>query len=215
MFYSQEGQDEYLEKFIFKGFKNGFFMDIGAHDGVSINNTLYFEKNNNWTGMNIEANEVVFQQLVKNRPKCTNLNVAVCNNDGTAEFIVNTGYTEMISGLKNYYDPRHFSRLKRENNQTGAISEIKKVATYKVSTICQNYGIKHIDYLSIDVEGAEFDIIKSIDFENVFIDVIDFENNFDDVSRPIIKYLEEKGFIVCHITTDIFMINSKSKFLLL
>ena len=44
MFYSQDGQDQYLEKNIFKNFKNGFFVDVGAHDGVSINNTLYFEK---------------------------------------------------------------------------------------------------------------------------------------------------------------------------
>ena len=39
MFYSQHKQDEYLEKNIFKGYKNGFFIDIGAHDGKSINNT--------------------------------------------------------------------------------------------------------------------------------------------------------------------------------
>lgn len=43
-FYSQDSQDMYLEKTIFKGYKNGFFVDVGAHDGVSINNTLHFEK---------------------------------------------------------------------------------------------------------------------------------------------------------------------------
>jgi hypothetical protein len=54
MFYSQDNQDAYLENNIFKGYKNGFYVDVGAHDGVSFNNTLYFEKNNNWTGINIE-----------------------------------------------------------------------------------------------------------------------------------------------------------------
>ena len=44
MFYSQDKQDKYLETNIFKGYKNGFFIDIGAHDGKSINNTLYFEE---------------------------------------------------------------------------------------------------------------------------------------------------------------------------
>ena len=41
MFNSQDKQDEILEKYVFKGHKNGFFMDVGAHDGISINNTLY------------------------------------------------------------------------------------------------------------------------------------------------------------------------------
>lgn len=44
MYYSQYQQDEYLENNIFKEYKYGFFMDIGAHDGISFNNTLYFEK---------------------------------------------------------------------------------------------------------------------------------------------------------------------------
>ena len=47
MFNSQDNQDKYLEDTIFKGYQNGIFMDIGAHDGISINNTLYFEKYNN------------------------------------------------------------------------------------------------------------------------------------------------------------------------
>jgi len=44
-FYSQYCQDRSLENCIFKSFKNGVFMDVGAHDGVDLNNTLFFEKN--------------------------------------------------------------------------------------------------------------------------------------------------------------------------
>ena len=44
MYNSQDYQDKYLEENIFKGYKNGVFIDVGAHDGISINNTLYFEK---------------------------------------------------------------------------------------------------------------------------------------------------------------------------
>ena len=46
-YFSQFNQDRSLENCIFKGFKNGVFMDIGAHDGIDHNNTLYFEVNNN------------------------------------------------------------------------------------------------------------------------------------------------------------------------
>ena len=63
MFNSQFDQDKYLETFVFKGYKNGFYVDVGAHDGVSINNTLYFEKYNNWTGINIEPIKIIFDRL--------------------------------------------------------------------------------------------------------------------------------------------------------
>ena len=59
------------------GFKNGFFVDVGAHDGISINNTLYFERNNGWKGINIEPIKKVFDNLVINRPNCINLNTWV------------------------------------------------------------------------------------------------------------------------------------------
>ena len=129
MFYSQDGQDKYLETNIFKGYKNGFYVDVGAHDGISINNTLYFEKNNNWTGINIEPIKKVFEKLVINRPNNINLNCAVCNNDGETDFLCNIGYTEMISGIKDNFDKRHFDRLQRENQQMGSTTEVIKVKT--------------------------------------------------------------------------------------
>lgn len=119
MYYSQDNQDKFLEENVFKGYKNGVFVDVGAHDGVSLNNTLYFEKNHNWSGINIEPIKTVYDKLIDNRPKCNNLNVAVCNNDGTTEFICNTGYTEMISGIKNTFDNRHYRRLYIENQKMG------------------------------------------------------------------------------------------------
>ena len=164
MFYSQDNQDRVLETHIFKGFKNGVFVDIGAHDGLSINNTIYFEKNNGWTGINVEPIKSVFDKLVINRPNSINLNCAVCNNDGETDFICNAGYTEMISGIKDNFDPRHMQRLQRENQQYGSTTEIIKVKTKKLETICRENNISHINYLSIDVEGAEFEVIKSINF---------------------------------------------------
>ena len=212
MFNSQDNQDGYLEENIFKGHKNGFYVDVGAHDGVIINNTLYFEKHNNWTGINIEPIKQIFDKLVSNRPNNINLNCAVCNNDGETEFICNTGYTEMISGIKDTFDTRHWQRLQNENKQMGSTTEIIKVNTKRLETILDEYHISHINYLSIDVEGAEFEVIKSINFDKVFIDVIDFENNYDDTSIPIVKYLENKNFVVVHKALDIFMINKKSIF---
>ena len=82
----------------------------------------------------------------------------------------------------------------------------------ELETIFDENNVSNINYLSIDVEGAEFEVIKSINFDKVFIDVIGFENNYDDVSVPIVKYLENKGFITIHSSLDIFMINKISIF---
>jgi FkbM family methyltransferase len=212
MFYSQDKQDEYLEKNVFKGYKNGVFMDIGAHNGITFNNTLYFEKNNNWKGVNVEPIKKVYDELMINRPNSININCAVCNKDGRTEFIYNKGYTEMISGIKHTYDDRHLNRLEIEKSFNGGSTEIIEVETKKIETICDNYKISHINYLSIDVEGAEFEVIKSINFNKVFIDVIGFENNYNDTSIPIIKYLEQKNYTVIHKSLDIFMIHKDSIF---
>ena len=84
-FFSQYNQDRTLENCIFRGHKNGIFMDVGAHDGVDLNNTLYFETTHNWSGINIEPLKIVYDRLVTNRPKCININCAVSDINGTSE----------------------------------------------------------------------------------------------------------------------------------
>ena len=212
MFNSQCNQDKFLETNIFKGYKNGFYVDVGAHDGIIINNTLYFEKNNNWTGINIEPIKKVFDNLVINRLTSININCAVCNSDGETDFVCNRGYTEMLSGIKDTFDNRHIRRLEHENKYHGSTTDIIKVKTKKLETIFDENNVTHVNYLSIDVEGAEFEVIKSINFDKVFIDVIGFENNYDDTSVPIVEYLQNKGFIVINKSLDIFMINKMSIF---
>ena len=147
MYYSQCKQDEMMERMVFKGYKSGIYMDIGAHDGVTYNNTLYFAKHNGWTVINVEPLKSVYDKLVISRPNDINLNYAVANTDGTAEFMANTGYTEMISGLVSTYDSRHDTRLKNENNVMGSKTDIITVNTKRVETICDEYNITHINYL--------------------------------------------------------------------
>lgn len=212
---SQDGQDKFLVDNFFHGYKDGFFVDVGAHDGKTINNTVYFENVLNWKGINIEPNINVYKSLILNRPKCINLNCAVSNKDGVSEFILNTGYTEMISGLKENYHPLHYRRLENEIKTKGGESSVMNVVTKKLATIFETYNIDHVNYLSIDVEGAEFEVIKSIDFDKVFIDIIGFENNYNDSTMPIINYLIQKDYLLiesCANQLDIFMIHKDSQF---
>lgn len=212
MYYSQSGQDKYLNEKIFKGFKNGFFVDIGANDGCTINNTLFFEKHLNWTGINVEPLQVAFDKLVVNRPDCINLQYAICNENGFANFVCNDGYTEMLSGLEKSYDKRHHERREAENQIYKSKTKIIEVKTKRLEDVFEENNVKHIHFISIDVEGGEFEVIKSINFDKVFIDVIVFENNYSDISLPIIQYLKEKNYAVKTLDCDIIMINRLSEF---
>jgi FkbM family methyltransferase len=212
-YHSQSGQDKFLEEIIFKGFKNGFYMDIGAHDGISINNTLYFNRVHGWKGVNVEPIKSVFDNLVINRPDDINLNCAISDTEGLQEFLCNTGYTEMLSGLKNMYDQRHFQRLIKENISNGGKTNTIMVDAKRIESVCDKHTIHHIHYLSIDVEGAELSVIKSINFDKVFIDVIQFENNYNDhTCDEIISYLSNKNYTLIKRSTDVFMIHNNSEF---
>jgi hypothetical protein len=87
------------------------------------------------------------------------------------------------------------------------------VNVYKLQNILDMFDIRKINYLSIDVEGAEFEVIKSINFDKVSIDVICFENNYSDNSIDIVNYLNERNFIIFYFNLDIFMINKNSQFI--
>jgi len=214
MFYSQCGQDIFLEKNVFNGFTGGVFVDVGAHDGKTFNNTLFFEESRGWTGLNVEPIPDVFSRLQLNRPKCMNVNCAIGNsNNVLKDFMINTGHTEMLSGLVETYDQRHLNRINEEKKQHSGNSSIIKVKMRTLESLLEENKITHVNLLSIDVEGAEFDVIHSINFNKVFIDVICFENNYEDQSYPIIDYLEGKGYYIFELHQDIFMIHQKSKFL--
>jgi FkbM family methyltransferase len=211
-YYSQYGQDEYVHKQFFHDLCDGTFVDVGAHDGVTINNTLFFEETLGWKGINIEPIPAVFESLKVNRPNCINLNCAISNEDSEQPFLLAIGYAEMLSGLVNTYDPRHYQRLEIENHIHSGQKEIIQVKTRKLETILDEHSIKRIHYLTIDTEGAEFEVLKSINFDKVFIDLIQFEDNYSDIGAQIVEYLKTKRYKVVKGGGDIFMIHEDSPY---
>jgi FkbM family methyltransferase len=213
MYYSQERQDEYLDKNIFKGYCKGVYVDVGAHDGRDLSNSLFFEESRQWSGILVEPKTDVFDKLKINRPNNRLFNCAVDSNVGWGMFINNTGYTEQISGLQKYMHHNHYSRLKNEIETFGGQSDLIKVRTMPLSILFDITGTKHVHYLSVDVEGAEMAVMKSIDFDAVHIDVIDFENNYWDTTLPVINYLKTHRYRVLNYHgLDIMMIHEESIF---
>jgi FkbM family methyltransferase len=194
-YYSQCNQDKFVNENYFKNHKNGVFLDIGAHDGISLNNTYFFEKELNWTGICIEPIPEVFDKLKKNR-KCICIQGCISEVSSEEEdFLRISGppHLEMLSGLINKYDKRHLERIHRELAAYGCSYEIIKVKCYNINEILEKNNIKHINFLSLDTEGGEFKILKSIDFSKYKIDIISVEDNYRD--PRFIPFLKKHGFI--------------------
>lgn len=193
-YFGQYGQDLALETLLrLLPEKEKFtFIEIGAHDGISFSNSKFLDTKENWSGICIEANPAVYEQLIKNRPNCKCINVAVSNIEGEVLFQVNTGYTEMLSGLRSTYSRKHAKRIQREVEMHGGSSKLQKIKTQRLETIIADEAISEVDILMIDVEGGEYLILKSIDFTSLRINAILVERNYS--SRPIYQFLLENGF---------------------
>lgn len=190
MYLSQLGQDRFVDEFFNK--KEGLtFLDIGAHDGVTISNTFFLEKERNWNGICIEAQPYVFEQLKHNR-NCTCINVAVSNFEGITDFTYIEGYANMLSGISSSYNEAHMNRIKDEVSYHGGRVTTIKVPVKKLQTIIEENNLFEIDFCSIDTEGSELEILESIDYTKTLVKVIIVENNYGE--SKIESFLKIKGY---------------------
>ena len=84
--YSQYLQDVFVDLVFFKNEKKGYFIDIGAFDGLKFSNSYLFEKDKGWNGIAIEPNDKVFIDLKKNR-NCVLVNGVVSDVDGVVDYM--------------------------------------------------------------------------------------------------------------------------------
>jgi FkbM family methyltransferase len=189
-YYSQYQQDFIVDSYFNKK-TNGIFVDIGAHDGITLSNTFFLEKYRNWNGICIEPIPEVFEKLKINR-KCNLINGAISDSEGQFKFKRCYGYTEMLSGLEGYRDDEHEKRTIDEIRLFGGSFETVIVQGYLMSKILEQHNIFEIDYMSLDIEGGEFEILSSIDFEKYKIKIISVENNY--IHERIRNLMKRKGY---------------------
>lgn len=198
-FYGQYQQDQYVYENFFKNKQNGVFVDIGAHDGITLSNTYFFEKTMGWTGICIEPIPEVYNRLKDNR-KCLCIQGCIFDNRDSVPFLKISGWAEMLSGIIENYDPQHLKRIQWEIELNGGQAEIINVRCYNLMELLLKNHIQHIDYLSIDTEGGELGILQSIDFSRIDIDVIEVENNYHG---PFQTFLEPLGYKkICNLGPD-------------
>lgn len=163
-YYSQGGQDQFLNEIIFRGKHKGVFVEIGANDGVTLSNTYFFEKELHWSGLCVEPNPFAFSLLTRNRN-------AVCIQSCAG---ATTGEVDFPA-----VSDSDLSLYARPGFQGGAATNLVTVPRRTLSDMFEQAGLFSIDYLSIDTEGGEMDIFGALDRRRFSVEVVSLEENID------------------------------------
>lgn len=182
---SQLGQDIFALDFA--DFKiGGTFLEIGAADGVTLSNTHLLEQRFGWTGVLCEPARGWRDALIKNR-KSKLIFDAIWNLTGaTLEF--NETSQREFSTINHFTESDSHSLLRKNGSKY-------QVYTLSLTDLILNYAIPNdLDYMSIDTEGSEFDIIESIDFKVFRPRVITIEHNYTKNRERIFDLLTSFGY---------------------
>jgi FkbM family methyltransferase len=196
--YSQCGEDlivDFLLTWVL-GIKNPTYLDIGAHHPFKLNNTYLFYKRG-LTGVNIEPDILLFNDLIKYRSKDINVNsgVGYKTTNEVADFYV------MSARTLNTFSKEEAERMSESGNYK--IDEIKQVELININEVFSKYFNGNMpDFFSLDVEGYDVKILESIDFlkyspKIVCVETISFtEDRIIKKQQAIADLMTNNGYLV-------------------
>ena len=186
-YYSQFEQDKIVYESYFQGQTNGYFIDIGAHDGVTFSNSKFFEELG-WTGICAEPNPIIFKQLQSVR-KCKCVEKAIADKTGYAQFFQIVEGADMLSGLVDEFSQKGIKNIYSHLESKNRGFDYIEVELDLFDNIVDQ---TEIDFLSVDTEGNELKILQTIDFNKYNIKVITLENN--EYDSRFVNFLTSKNF---------------------
>lgn len=194
--YSQLGQDTWvLEKLGFK--KGGYFVEFGATDGILLSNSYLLEKHYEWNGLLAEPNPVYFESLIRNR-QCEVTTECIAGRSGMEmNFLLANEY----GGLQAYFADDDHQERRRSYAKLGGVIKLK---TISLDAFLKKYNApRSIDYLSIDTEGSEYEILKSFPLDEWDIKCITVEHNYQEqMQQNVRNLLCSKGYTVEQVKWD-------------
>jgi FkbM family methyltransferase len=186
--------DKKLERYV--NFDDGYFVELGANDGINQSNSLYFEKYRNWRGVLVEPAPHNFLKCRQNRAPRSRVYCAACVPFDYANEFVRIVYSNLMStsvGLKSdIKDPRGHAQLgNRFLAKNEMIFEFGALAKTLNALLLEAGAPQQIDFLSLDVEGAELDVLRGVDhqafrFRYILVECRDLER--------LSEYLERHGY---------------------
>ncbi|SEQ11613.1 methyltransferase, FkbM family [Hyunsoonleella jejuensis] len=175
---------------------DGFFVEFGSTDGVSMSNTFLLEKEFNWRGILAEPGKYWHNALEKNRTAFIEKNCVWHKTGEILQFQEADSHT--LSTIVGYGDTDSHSKTRNAGNSY-------TVTTISLNDLLLKYNApKIIDYLSIDTEGSEYIILNSFDFDQYKFRVITVEHNYTDLRDKIFNLLTSKGYYRIHTEHSLF-----------
>ena len=185
-YYSQQGEDIYIYRnFINRKVPDGIFVELGAMNGITYSNTKFFEDTLQMSGILIEPTTQYFQ-LIANRPNCKNYNVAVNYNRSKVKFLGNYATAGLVDTMNEDFR-KYWHDSSTEYYVNGE----------PFSDILNKSNITYIDLLTIDVEGGEEVVLRTMDFNiPVYIICIELDNHNIEKDQICRQILIANGFIL-------------------
>jgi FkbM family methyltransferase len=193
--FSQTGQSLIMDQKL-NSIRNGFFVEAGGWDGEEFSNTLFFERERNWTGILIEPIPELYAEIVKRNRKIYTLNACIADDK---PFIAKMRVAGYLSGRPELMSDQHKQRLeseKQSNNFTSKGTYVD-VPCFPLYSILKAIGVATVDFFSLDIEGAEWEVIKSLPYDKIDFKsfLIEYPAN-PATTQPIITKLAANGLIV-------------------
>ncbi len=186
--------DKELDIYVYRFFKerlkqtNGFFVDVGANDGITGSNSLAFEEAG-WKGLLVEANVAHKEALLKRKWKTEFVAVS---DSASVKFSAVSGISN-LHGLSRIDTSEKFYQLVKKNN--GSVVE-KEIPAKTLTCILDDNNVdKNFDVLSVDVEGHELVVLNSLDFNKYVPRVMLVEDNSKGEDSSVYKFICSKGYI--------------------
>lgn len=181
--YSQNSEDVLIDRLLGNK-KTGFYVDVGAYDPSRLSNTKRFYKNG-WTGINIEPDPRKIEKFYKLRARDLNLNVGVANKNGRLD------YFEFEPDTLSTFSKQAGESYKRQGFKLTGIS---KIPVLKLSGIFEKYSKgKHVDFMSVDVEGYDLEVLKSNNWKKFKPKLLCVEAD-EKAEKNIDKFLAKIGY---------------------
>jgi FkbM family methyltransferase len=167
----------------------GHFVEIGSSDGVHVNNTYLLETRFGWHGVCVEPNPTYYESLVRNRTAKTFQRAVFYESGKKLQFLPH-GELGTLSGFEASDFHADDRAVFMSNNS------MIEVETISPGELFEQGGLPPlIDYLSLDTEGSEWDILKAIDFSRYRFGLLTIEHNFVSEKRELIyNFLKNMGY---------------------
>tara|TARA_B100000963_G_scaffold181754_1_gene158008 strand:- start:1157 stop:1858 length:702 start_codon:yes stop_codon:yes gene_type:complete len=191
--FGEFAEDVFINR-LFKNYDKGFYVDVGCYHPFkgSLTAKLYEKK---WSGINIDISKTSIDLFKIARKKDINLNLAISNFDGETYFYENSPINQQNS------------LIQKDDKQ-----QKKKIECLKLDSVLMKYNVGSFEYLNIDVEGSELNVIEGINFRKFSPILITIENNDlfpeDYFNNEVYKILKKNNYIFINKigVTNFFMI---------